>query len=305
MRNWLPRFSISRKMISIIFLNVSVITAVIFNHIYKVSHDTILNHLKESSRLLTLSTVHEVEKNLIAVQKVADNLAVSIQKRYKSNVDLEELLIMAVESNPEILGAAIAFEPGRKGRSFGTLYVGRSRDALYKTYTDPGNYDDHIRDWYLIPKELKRALWSEPYYDEVMPDVKKVTYSVPIYENRDGTSEFLGILAADLSLEWLDKNIVKRPYFAKYKRKIVLFSFKPLRPAVAYLHENNWKVYSLGMQLNNLRDQKKAIRKIKQRFYWIKQEYDKDSPLKQEGQLQLKVGNFKKINAQNPKKKKY
>ncbi len=204
MRNWLPRFSISRKMISIIFLNVSLIAAAIFNHIYKVTHDAILSNLKESSRLLTFSTVHEVEKNLIAVQKVADNLAVTIQKRYKSNDDLEKLLIMAVESNPEILGAAIALEPGRKGQPFGTLYVGRRRDALYKTYTDPGNYDDHIRDWYLIPKELKRALWSEPYYDEVMPDIKKVTYSVPIYENRDGTSRFVGILAADLSLEWLD-----------------------------------------------------------------------------------------------------
>ncbi len=204
MRNWLPSFRISRRMISIIFLNVAVITAAIFNHIYKVSHDTILNNLKENSRLLTLSTVHEVEKNLIAVQKVADNLAVTIQKRYKSSDDLEELLIMAVENNPEILGAAIAFEPGRKGQSPGTLYVGRHGNALYKTYTDPGNYDDHIRDWYSIPKELKKAMWSEPYYDELMPGVKKLTYSVPIYRNGDGTSQFMGILTADLSLEWLD-----------------------------------------------------------------------------------------------------
>lgn len=204
MRNWLPRFRLSPKMVSIIFLNVSVITAVIFNHIYKVSHDTILNNLKENSRLLTLSTVHEVEKNLIAVQKVADNLAVTIQKRYKSDDDLEELLVMAVDNNPEILGAALAFEPSRKGQSFGTLYVGRRGNALYKTYTDPDNYDDRTRDWYLIPKELKRALWSEPYYDEMMPGIKKVTYSVPIYGNRDGTSQCLGILTADLSLEWLD-----------------------------------------------------------------------------------------------------
>ncbi len=231
MRNWMPRLGLSFKMIFLICVNVTAIIAVIFTYIYKVSHDTILNDLKESSRLLTLSTVHEVEKNLVAVQKVANNLAVIIQNRETSNGQLEELLIMAVENNPEILGAAISFEPAGNGpaKRFGTLYVGRRGKALYKTYSDAGDYEDHIRDWYLIPKELKKALWSEPYYDEVVPNVKKVTYSVPIHRNIDGHMEFVGILAADLSLDLLDR---------------IVSSIKVYQTGYAYMISRNGSIVS-------------------------------------------------------------
>ena len=97
-----------------------------------------------------------------------------------------------------------------------------------------------------------------------------------------------------LSEDWLDKNIVKRPYFAKYRRKIVLLSFKPLKPSTAYLHRHGWKVYSLGTQILTPKEQKKSRGKIKQRFFWLKKEYSKGLPLMRTGQLQLKVGSIRK-----------
>ncbi len=83
------------------------------------------------------------------------------------------------------------------------MRVGRSGNSVLKMFTPAGNYDDHIRDWYLIPRELNKPLWSEPYYDEGEQDTKKVTYSVPIYREDDGDKRFVGILAADMSLDWL------------------------------------------------------------------------------------------------------
>jgi hypothetical protein len=173
----------------------------------------------------------------------------------------------------------------------------------------------------LSKNDIKGLLMEQAVSDalrslNVTHDPNPFNNTYPCYQNKrpDIVIQELGIVIecknlsqkqvqSSLSLEWLDKNIVKRPYFAKYKRKIVLFSFRPLRPAVAYLHKNKWKVYSLGMQLNNLREQKKAIRKIKQRLFWLKQEYNKNSPLKEKCQLQLKVSNFKRINAQNQRRK--
>ena len=87
-----------------------------------------------------------------------------------------------------------------------------------------------------------------------------------------------------LSQEWLDKNIVKRPYFTKYRCKIVLLSFKPLKPSLDYLHKHGWRVYSLGVQILTPEQQKKSRGKIKQRFYWLKKEYSKGLPLKKTGQ---------------------
>lgn len=107
-----------------------------------------------------------------------------------------------------------------------------------------------------------------------------------------------------LSPNWLDKNIVKRPYFAKYRRKIVLFSFKPLRPSTAYLHRRGWRVYSIGIQILTIKQQKEAIGKLKQRFYWLKKEIYKNHPSKQKGQLHFKVKNSREITLKNPTRNK-
>jgi hypothetical protein len=75
-----------------------------------------------------------------------------------------------------------------------------------------------------------------------------------------------------LSNIWLDTNIIKRPYFEKYERKIVMFSYKPRKPHVSYLKSNGWKVYNLGTQINTTKQMKESIGKIKQRFYWLTKE---------------------------------
>jgi hypothetical protein len=103
-----------------------------------------------------------------------------------------------------------------------------------------------------------------------------------------------------LSPNWLDENIAKRPYFTKYRRKIAFFSFKPLRTSTAYLHRRGWKVYSIGTQILTLKQQKEIVGKVKQRLYWLQKEYYKKAPLRQKGQLKLKVRNFKKIVLQKP-----
>jgi hypothetical protein len=72
-----------------------------------------------------------------------------------------------------------------------------------------------------------------------------------------------------LSQEWLDKNIVKRAFFKGYRKKIVVFSYKPPQTSLDYLHRHGWKVYSLGTQLLSYKEQKKSIGKLKQKFHWL------------------------------------
>jgi signal transduction histidine kinase/methyl-accepting chemotaxis protein len=209
MKSWIPKHGLSSKLILYVFVNVIVITAIIFTYIYRVSHDEILSNLKENSRLLTLSTVHEVEKNLIALQIAADNRARIMEASSASSSELEQLLIMLVKDNTEIFGASLSFEPDYKGRAsgFSTLHVVRDENGIHAKYAGTDNYDSHVNDWYLIPKELQKPVWSEPYYDSELPNIKKVTYSVPIFQSDQAGKKFIGILAADLSLDWLDSTI--------------------------------------------------------------------------------------------------
>lgn len=207
MKIWNPKRNLSSKMIIFIFLNVFIITTIIFAYIYKVSHDTIYSNLKESSRLLTLSTVNEVEKILIAVQKVPDNLSKVIEANNFSNSELEKLLRLAVETNNEIYGSAISFEPDYKDPAgkYSTIYIFKDKGEIITDLVNKDDYNSHMMDWYLIPKELQRPLWSEPYFDEGLGNIVMSTYSVPLYKNIEGRRKFIGILTADLSLDFLQE----------------------------------------------------------------------------------------------------
>ena len=72
-----------------------------------------------------------------------------------------------------------------------------------------------------------------------------------------------------LSQEWLDKNIVKRPYFAKYRWKIAFFSYRPRQSSADYLHMYGWRIYALGSQITTFKQEKKAVGKVKQKFFWL------------------------------------
>ncbi|MFH1197384.1 MAG: ATP-binding protein [bacterium] len=207
MKNWISRRGISFKMILFIFLNVFIITTIIFVYIYNVSHDTIYDNLKENSRLLTNSTVYEVEKILTAVQKVPDNLSRIIETGKYSADEIENFIRLAVETNEEVFGAAISFEPNYNGKlkKYSTVYIFKEKGETKTTYLDRNNTDHLILDWYMIPRELQKPVWSEPYFDEGLGNITMSTYTVPLYENIDGRNIFIGVLTADLSLDWLQK----------------------------------------------------------------------------------------------------
>jgi hypothetical protein len=79
-----------------------------------------------------------------------------------------------------------------------------------------------------------------------------------------------------LSNDWLDENIINRPYFAKYRRKIALFSYKPRIQLVRYLNKHGWKVYDLNRQLLTSKQAIKAKDDLIKKFYWLKKEYNGD-----------------------------
>lgn len=70
-------------------------------------------------------------------------------------------------------------------------------------------YDYFRSDWYLIPKELKRPVWSEPYFDKGGGGILMVTYSYPFFTPSNGKQVFRGVVTADISLESLVKQIQK------------------------------------------------------------------------------------------------
>ena len=193
------------KMILFIFSSTALIFSVIFPYYYFISKKIVEKNLKHSARNLTLATVANIEEVLSAVQKIPDNFSKLIEDSDLSKEEVIKLLQHAVEQNPEIFGATLAFEPEffEKGQKYFAPYFYRSSGEVKFQFIGGSNYDYFTMDWYQVPKELNRPIWSEPFFDEGAGNIVMSTYSVPLYRNQNGVKTFFGILTADLSLDWM------------------------------------------------------------------------------------------------------
>ena len=82
-----------------------------------------------------------------------------------------------------------------------------------------------------------------------------------------------------LSTQWLDKHIICRPKTSGYSLKMALFSYKPRKNLVKYLKSYGWRTYGLGFQILNEKQEKKAIPRLKQQFWWLRKAYDQKTKL--------------------------
>jgi len=195
------------KLILYIFTSIAVIFCIIFLYNYYISKRILEKNLKLNAESITIAAVLKVEKVLSSVQKITDNYSKIIELSDFSKKELSKILRQEVENNSEIFGAALAFEPFYfdAGQKYYSPYFYRKSGKIDSKYLGNDEYDYFTLDWYQIPKELNRPLWSEPYHDEGGGGLVMTTYSVPIYRDNHGHKQFVGILTADISLDWLQE----------------------------------------------------------------------------------------------------
>jgi len=197
--------SIEFKLIVFFFVSGMFIFLLIFAFTYRFSRHMIEKNAEESARNLTNSTVNKIEAILLSTQKVPENLVYYIENSSYDKEQLLRLLKTVVEKNPEVYGSTVAFEPYafEKGSLYFAPYYYKSAGELNFSYLGGESYKYFSWDWYRIPKELDRPSWSEPYFDKGGGNIIMATYSVPFYKTVSGKRQFMGIVTADISLEWL------------------------------------------------------------------------------------------------------
>lgn len=200
-----PKKGLAFKLILYIFTSIAIILTLIFIYNYHISKKIVQKNLVANAEGLTTSTVLKVEEVLKSVQKIPLNFSKIIVSSDYSKAEMLKLLRQIVANNPEIYGTALAFEPNcyDASQKYFSPYFYRSGDSIAFKYIGNDRYDYFSMDWYRIPKELNRPVWSEPYYDEGAGNAIMSTYSVPVIKEKNGQEEFIGILTADISIDWL------------------------------------------------------------------------------------------------------
>ena len=136
--------------------------------------------------------------------------------------DPESMLLYSrsmLENNPDFSSCSIAFEPyyfKEYGRYF-SAYTRYDADTLRTSQGGSDAYQYFYMDWYLMPKLLDRATWTEPYMDlDVASGHQEMvtSYSRPILNSK---GDYVGTLNTGLSLNWLSQTIsAVKPYPHSY-----------------------------------------------------------------------------------------
>lgn len=199
---------LSRRILSIsilVFL-VAIIVVSVFSFI------AISEEVKTTATKSVDNVILQIEKSLTEVEVVVETL--SADETDSSRGDAVGLISSIVNGSELITSCALAFEPFKGfNRSFRCMPMAiwsSSSDSLEFKQMSSVDYDYHSMDWYQIPRLLGKGVWSEPAYDSEGTGKIVTTYSKPLY-NKKG--ELVGVLKADVDLEWLNEIIAEmKPY---------------------------------------------------------------------------------------------
>jgi len=197
------------KLTSCILVTSVIFFLIVSNHNAKKIRSIFQGNLKVSAENLSYSTLNKIESIIKAVEKIPQQMALSLNDSNYSKEDLLLLLKKTVKNNPEIYGSTIAFEPymfDAEALYFAPYFYKKGND-IKLTYIGSESYKYFSWDWYKIPKEKGQSMWSEPYFDEGAGNIIMATYSVPFYRSGKQGKELMGIVTADISLEWLQEMV--------------------------------------------------------------------------------------------------
>lgn len=208
MKRWIQsiRKSFSLRMSLYILLVASIVFLLAFWIYFRQARHSVSEEAVEQAQVKLENTILQIDKVLGSVEIAVKNMSWLVADKLGTPDYMYTLTTQVLQSNPHIIGSAIAFEPNyypEKGVLF-SPYSYRTKDGIQCEQLGTEDYDYHYMDWYLIPKLLGKPYWSEPYFDEGGANVVMTTFSLPLYDT-DGN--MYAIFTADISLEWFTERV--------------------------------------------------------------------------------------------------
>lgn len=168
---------------------------------YEVSRRVVLRLGEQRARLTAEAQANDLEQVLGSVEEGARLLASTLGQANVTRLELETMMQAFVEGNGDVFGAGAAIAPDQE--VYGP-YFHRDGEEIVRSdlaSKSPPYWDE---DWYRSVAGSGLSRWSEPHVDPGSGGAPRVTYSVPVWSFAAGRRELRGVIAADLSLLWLN-----------------------------------------------------------------------------------------------------
>lgn len=183
-----------------VIIILAVFALVLFGSYSKKSKDDELMNMAKSYS-------NEIEAITSSLEDIPNYITFPLGNTTFREEDLKDILKLIVLNDEDIFGTTCAFEPYKyiQDSIYYAPYFFKQNNSI--SYKDLGNkeYDYFSWNWYLIPKRLGKSFWTEPYFDEGGANINLITYSAPIFKFNDDSTEFIGVITVDMSLEWVNK----------------------------------------------------------------------------------------------------
>lgn len=173
---------------------------VVFGAYFQKARESVYDDAVEQAYAKLDNTVLRIEKALVSVETAVKNISWLVDDNLHSPKYMYDLTRQLLQSNPYIVGSAIAFEPGyypTEGEYF-SPYSYRHGDDICNKQLGTETYDYPAMEWYQMPRTSGKPYWSEPYFDEGGSDLLLTTYSMPL---QDAEGRVYAVFTADISLE--------------------------------------------------------------------------------------------------------
>ena len=169
---------------------VAAIFTAAFTLMFAETRDVVREEAWDKATKTIEGAVLHIDNTLHRTEVAANNMLVVIESHLDEPDLMFDLSRQVLQSNPELTGCSISFEPyffKEKGRYF-SAYSYNDGDSIQTEQEGTDNYQYHCMDWYLIPKLLNKPYWIEPFFEDaeegiVVKDIF-TSYSQPIHDAR-------------------------------------------------------------------------------------------------------------------------
>ena len=168
----------------------------------------------ENGEEISRANVNYIDKLFNASSIIGNDLADSISLHPLNKAGTDDFLMQALfnarRTIPQIIAVVVAYEPGMGPETPEGEYMRLARFGEGEAkLIDGANYQD--KEWYKSIKESKTSRWQEPFIGDFVTEPIAI-YTVPIFQtNENGEKVFAGVLAVDMSIEFLKEEVTSIP----------------------------------------------------------------------------------------------
>ena len=202
------------KQSMMILAGITIVFGLIFGIMSTQTQNMLKRMATERGEEISQAYVNYIDKLFNAGKLIGDDLASRIGSSSMSKEELDDFMAQSLSSArrtiPQIIAVVAAYEPGMGPETPEGEYMRLARFTDTGTkLIDGSNYRN--KEWYKTTRESKTGLWQEPFIGDFIQEPIAI-YTVPIFrKNSEGKDVLAGVLAIDMSIEFLKETVSNIP----------------------------------------------------------------------------------------------